>query len=144
LQFENNFPTEKQIKKLEKDKIKKIGKYDNELYVYRFPKQILETKTYDFIKWIDVPKKDFKLDRKLKNSLDLDNSLLVKIKFYENYTDDELMKINKYSKFINQDDWEPDERNIYVLVSPKLSEDSIHSVEEIASFNLVTANQLNS
>jgi len=142
LQFENGSPTNEQKQILKKDNIEKIGKYGQDVYVYKFPKVILETKDYKFIKWWDIPKKKTKLSPKLNNVLNLNNSLLVKINFYENYNDDKLTKINKYVKFINKEDWESNKRSIYVLVGPKFDNSSLHPVEEIASFNFIKSIEL--
>jgi hypothetical protein len=136
----NNSLNGKQTREFKRDNVEEIGKYDKDVYIYKFPKEILETKTYDFIRWIDIPKKGDKMDSELKDSLNSNNSLYIKVEFYEPYSDKELVKINKYSKFINKDTWE--EKEIYVLVGPKLNNDSINLVEEIASFNFVKSVKL--
>lgn len=134
--FKTNL-TQEQSQVLFNDGAELIGDYGRGVYLVKFPKEVLETKSYDFVKWIDVPKKDDKIEQDLKNSLDLDNSLLIKIEFYEDYTDEELKELNRYAKFINKDDWEPDEHSLFALVGPKESIDSIHSIEEIAAFNFI-------
>ncbi|MFH1802530.1 MAG: hypothetical protein ABH864_03690 [archaeon] len=137
---ENITEGEKEI--LENAGAKPIGVYQEGIYLYKFPTDQLETKTFDFIEWIELPKKRDKIGPELKNALGLDKSLLVKIEFYEGYTDSELKKINRYAKFVNQDDWEPEENKIYALVGPKLDENSVHNVVEVASFSFVRSVKL--
>jgi hypothetical protein len=139
LEFNENTKN-KYFRELKRDNVEEIGKYDNNTYIYKFPREVLENKTYDFVKWIDVPKSNDKMNQELKDSLDFNNTFYVKIEFYEDYSDEELKKINHYAKFSNKDAWE--ENAIYVLVGPKLNEYSINQVEEIASFNFVKSVKL--
>jgi len=44
----------KHLRQLKKDRVEEIGIYGNGIYLYKFPREILETKSYDSIKWIDI------------------------------------------------------------------------------------------
>jgi len=87
-----------------------------------------------------ISKNFFKISKELKNSLDLDKSLMVKIKLYRSYSDDELVKINRYVKFINKEDWK--DNQIVALVGPKFRNDSPHFIEEVVSFDFVKSVEL--
>ncbi len=132
-------PTLEQTKELNRDGIKTIGFYSESLGVYKFPKNVIGSKNYNFIKWMDIPKKENKIEPELRNSLHLNNSLIVQIEFYENYTDSDLKEVNRYAKFINQEKWEPKEQKIQALVGPKFDSAVLHPIEEIANINFVKA-----
>ncbi|MCH7851055.1 MAG: S8 family serine peptidase, partial [Nanoarchaeota archaeon] len=93
IQFEgeDGNPSPEEVEILERDGIKLLDWHGDHIYYARVPKTILETKSYDFIRWIGI-NEDIKIKKKSRDYISSNDVDLILI-FYEDITNEDIEDI---------------------------------------------------
>ncbi|GEM_PF-3952237 len=110
VQFEgfDGDPSLDQIEILEQDGVELFEYYRDHTYFARFSKEILETKSYDFIRWIGLPSLNFesKINPFVKKQVEESDSesLEISLKFYEFPNEEQLDTLTEFIREIKYSD----------------------------------------
>ncbi len=128
MQFEGDgWPSEKQLQILKNENITLFTPQGDFTYYAKVPKLFLQTKSYDFIRWIEIPENI--IDPIRKSNVGCNNVCNITIIFYGPYDTKQIEILNKYSKIFG-----PADNPVDQLVN---AEANSTGLAEIAKLNFV-------